>query len=129
MDDLVHKPCSDTFGEKKQSIEWKSQDGSFQEIIIGIFDDAYMKVDFLGGEDGISPNHLTASLPILGCRLLQFPLGYPAQGDVFIIRAKKYVCQEVRNDSHGWVHLVLNEGDAPMEKPTLSAKEEKPWEI
>lgn len=113
-DGLVLGPCQDVFGE---SVEWLSgKIGSWQPIS-GIFDDAYRPVDLIGGNDGLSPIHITTTRPILGVRETSFQVP-PDQGDLIRVRGKIYRIQEVRTDSHGGLHLELN--DATGESNALS---------
>ncbi|WP_456306087.1 head-tail joining protein [Gluconobacter kondonii] len=107
-------PCQDVFGE---AVEWQSGKIGVWQPISGIFDDAYRPVDLIGGDDGLSPVHITTTRPILGVRESSFQVP-PDQGDLIRVRGKVYRIQEVRTDSHGGLHLELN--DATGESDALS---------
>ena len=111
-DGLLHGPVQSVFGE---AVQYRSQSGgSFS--VTGIFDNAYHPSDEVSGSFGMGPVHLVNRYTILGVRLSEFP-SPPQQGDILSVRGQTYSVQEVRDDSHGYAHLILNEGMVPSELP------------
>jgi len=97
-DRLVLGPTQRVFGEPVTYAP--ADDGPFQTT--GIFDRAYTEVDI--AEDGTQIN---TTLPVLGVRLSQFPIG-PKQGDQLTVQGGVYVVKDVRPDGHGAAKLMLN---------------------
>lgn len=111
-DALLHQHVQATFGE---AVQYRPQAGG-GFFVSGIFDNAYHPSDDAGGSFGLSPVHVVNTTAILGVRLADFPTP-PEQGDSLTVRGKAYAVQEVRDDSHGYAHLILNEGIVPTELP------------
>lgn len=112
-DALLHGPVQSVFGE---AVQYQPRIGAAFSVT-GIFDDAYHQSDEVSGSFGLGPVHLVNRYAILGVRLSEFP-GLPQQGDTMTVRGKSYSVQEVRDDSHGYAHLILNEADVPAELPS-----------
>jgi len=106
-DALVLGPCQQAFGE---SVSWQSAKLGAPVSITGIFDKPFFPAEPIGGEDGLTPVHITTTQPILGVQLSQFPVP-PEQGDLVTIRGKIYRIREVRTDSHGAARLELNDAE------------------
>lgn len=111
-DNILHGPVQSVFGEL---VQYRPQSGS-PFSVSGIFDNAYHQSDEVSGSFGLGPVHLVNRYAILGVRLSEFP-ALPQQGDTLIVRGKSYSVQEIRDDSHGYAHLILNEADVPTELP------------
>ena len=111
-DALLHGPVQSTFGE---AVLYHPRSGPAFPVT-GIFDNAYHASDEVSGSFGLGPVHLINRQAILGVRLSEFPAA-PQQGDTLSVRGQAYSVQEVRDDSHGYAHLILNEGAVPDELP------------
>lgn len=111
-DALLHMPVQSTFGE---AVLYRPRSAPAFPVT-GIFDDAWHPSDEVSGSFGMRPVHLVNRQAVLGVRLSEFPAA-PQQGDTLSVRDQTYSVQEVRDDSHGYAHLVLNEGPVPAELP------------
>ncbi|GBR39692.1 hypothetical protein AA101099_1777 [Neoasaia chiangmaiensis NBRC 101099] len=111
-DKLVIGPCQQIFSD--DPIQWQSSLLGGLIPISGIFDEGFLALQPLGGEeDGLTPVHVSSAKPIVGIQLSQF-VQYgvePQQGDILIIRKQTYRIQEVRSDSHGSATLILNDAE------------------
>lgn len=108
-DGLVIGPCMQTFGDP--TITWTSATPGAQPVAItAIFDDGFRALRVDGGDGGMAPDHITASTPILGVQLSQFP-SPPLQGDTVSIGGRVYLVNEVQADGKGAAHLQLIEAD------------------
>lgn len=103
-DALVVKPCVEVFGEKEPAL-FQAVSGASKPVSV-IFDNAYK--DLKMADDG--EYHITI-FPAAGASISDFPT-YPVQGDNLTIQktGQIYAIREVRDDSHGGVHLILNKG-------------------
>jgi hypothetical protein len=110
-DSLVIAPCLAVFG----SPVTYTPVGGNAITITGIFDNEYFDQNALGAgliEQVGMPGNITASRPVLGIRLAEFPAGIaPLQGDTLALTETgvTYTVMEVRPDSHGSAKLLLNE--------------------
>ncbi|GBQ69667.1 hypothetical protein AA103196_2275 [Ameyamaea chiangmaiensis NBRC 103196] len=102
-DGLVLDACQDTFGEP---VVWQSSQLPSPVSITGIFSDGYRAADLIGGDDGVSPVHISASVPMLGVQLSQFTVA-PLQGDLMTVRGVTWRVREVQPDSFGAARLEL----------------------
>lgn len=114
---LVLGPAARIFGEGCPADPLPIRyDGSAGTVWInGVFDEAYLELEPLG-RGGLdreltslgAPGGISTETPVLGVQMSQFRQP-PAQGDRLVVRGMLYAVKEVREDSHGWAKLLLNE--------------------
>lgn len=108
-DGLVIGPCMQAFGD--DTVIWTSAEPGAQPLTItAIFDNGFRALMVEGGDGGMAPDHITASTPILGVQLSQFPTP-PMQGDTVTVGGQVYQVNEVQPDGKGGAHLQLIEVD------------------
>lgn len=110
-DSLVLSPVMATFGE---ACTLSPATGGTPISFTGVYDEGFRRAVEVPGDFGLHQVHISSSAPILGCRAANFPTP-PRQGDMVSVRGRSFAIAEVRPDSHGGLHLVLNEGNAPPE--------------
>ncbi len=94
----AHDTIKRTFGEEV-TFEPLSG-GSF--VVLGIYNDRHTFVD-PDTEQLVSSN-----IPTLGVKLADLTQA-PSKGDVAVVRGKRYVVRDNREDGEGWLHLFLYE--------------------
>lgn len=94
-----------TFGE---DVAYLRDDAGEWRAIRGIFDDAYKRLDPLGGPGGGAPIGVMSSRPIL--TIMRNALSaFPEKDDLLRVRGRIYNIVEVRPDSGGGIVLDLVE--------------------
>lgn len=101
--EMVLEPNIEVFGEPAV---FQAAAGGLPASLSVIFDAAFKEVKM--SEYG---EYHTSIYPAAGCNLSDFP-AYPKQGDNLTLEStgQIYTIREVRDDSHGGIHLILNKG-------------------
>ena len=108
FDATVLTACMNTFGEVNQGfpigVYTPANGPAFN--LNGIFDPSYKEEKIKNGEP------ITVHMPAFGFKISDFknpPSNWALlQGDSIVLRSKKYVVREARDDGHGGIKLLLN---------------------
>jgi len=106
-DDLLQGPVQAVFGEP---VAWQSSQLPAPVMVSGGWSDGFRPLSAISGDDGYGPVHVTASSPMLGVQLSQFPVP-PLQNDLVTVRGKTYRINEVQADGFGAARLELVNAD------------------